>query len=77
MANVVTIEELRELKQLKAMLPAVVAAAEGLSNYEAGDELRGITQLSRMIAQDRLRWIRRRIQELEYKSGSSNTMQRF
>ena len=30
MANVVTIEELREFKQLKAMLPAVVAAAEGL-----------------------------------------------
>jgi len=37
MANVVTIEELREFKQLKAMLPAVVAAAEGLSNYDAGD----------------------------------------
>jgi hypothetical protein len=37
MANVVTIEEVRELKQLKAMLPAVVAAAEGLSNYDAGD----------------------------------------
>ena len=77
MANVVTIEELREFKQLKAMLPAVVAAAEGLSNYDAGDELRGITQLNRMIAQDRLRWIRRRIQELEYKLGSSNAMQRF
>jgi hypothetical protein len=77
MANVVTIEELREFKQLKAMLPAVVAAAEGLSNYDASDELRGITQLNRMIAQDRLRWIRRRIQELEYKLGSSNAMQRF
>jgi hypothetical protein len=69
MASVVTIEELRELKELKAMLPAVVAAARGQSNHAAGDQSRGILELDLMIARDRLRWIQRRIQEIEYKSG--------
>jgi hypothetical protein len=44
MASVVTIAELRELKQLKAMLPAAVAAARGLSNYGAGDQSRGMSR---------------------------------
>jgi hypothetical protein len=73
MANVVTIAELRELKQLKATLPAAVAAAQDVS----GDQLDGVTQFERRMARDRLKWMLARIQEIENKSGSSNPMRRL
>jgi hypothetical protein len=70
MATVVTIEELSELKELKTLLPAVRStAAKRQSSYSPRDQSRGIPALDRMIAQDRLKWILMRIQEIEYKSG--------
>jgi hypothetical protein len=68
MASVVTIAELRELRQLKAMLPEAIAAARGFSNY-GDDRMREGKFLERKIARDRLRGILTRMQEIENKYG--------
>jgi hypothetical protein len=68
MVSVVTVAELRELKQLKAMLPEAIAAARG-SSKRAADRLRGGRPLERRMARDRLRTILVRIKEIENKSG--------
>jgi hypothetical protein len=68
MASVVTIAELRELRQLKAMLPHAIAAAREFSSYP-DDRLRGARFQARRMAQDRLRSILTRMQEIENKYG--------
>src|ERR1700733_6854956 len=77
MANVVTNEELRELKQLKGDVACRRHGCRGPSNYDAGDELRGITQLSRNVCQNPLKGGPGPIQETGVQVGFSNPIQAF
>jgi coenzyme F420-reducing hydrogenase alpha subunit len=69
-ANVFTLEDLRELRRLKASLPAIMAAASGRSNFPPMNQFGGASNLERKKAREQLERVQKRIRELESKLGS-------